>query len=195
MNAPEKSAPAAGSGRPPEGTTLPGDAKPVGALLPPTRSQNLAALVLTIFFLAVIGIGGRALYVHTHRGGAQTPGGMMTGRASGTHDGGGATSATVPAIEINDLRVQFAGVLRNGQSELQIEFKDANGQLVDVGSVKFALDMNMPGMPMHSDAVATGAGGRYRAKLQPQMPGDWNATLNYNGPKGSGRKTFKVAVQ
>ena len=90
---------------------------------------------------------------------------------------------------------EFAGILRNGQSELQIEFKDAKGHLVDVGAVKFVLDMNMPGMPMHSDAVVTGTGARYRAKLQPQMPGDWNATLSCNGPKGSGRKTFRVAVQ
>ena len=86
-------------------------------------------------------------------------------------------------------------MLRKGNSELQIQFKDAKGQLVDVGSVKFALDMDMPGMQMHAGAAIAGSGGRYRAKLEPQMAGDWKATLRYSGPRGSGHKSFPITVQ
>src|SRR5437016_5428650 len=54
---------------------------------------------------------------------------------------------------INDLTANFIareGALRQGNNQVLIEFRDRNGQLVDVGNVKFDMDMNMPGMQMHS---------------------------------------------
>jgi len=42
------------------------------------------------------------------------------------------------------------GSLRQGNNEVLIEFRDRNGQLADVGNVKFDLNMNMPGMQMSS---------------------------------------------
>jgi hypothetical protein len=195
MSVPEDSGTAADSGKLAGGTPAPPESQPEDAIVrPPTWRQNLFALALTVFSLAFVVLGGRGLYLHTHRGGAPAPGGVMTGRGSGG-PGNATTGTGLPVIEINNMRVEFAGALRNGKSELQIEFKDANGQLVDVGSVKFALEMNMPGMQMHSAAVITGSGGHYRAKLQPEMAGDWKATLSYSGPRGSGQKSFTVAVQ
>src|SRR5438046_1062052 len=50
---------------------------------------------------------------------------------------------------VNDLTANFIareGALRQGNNEVLIEFRDRNGQLVDVGNVKFDMDMNMPGM-------------------------------------------------
>ena len=179
------------------GDTLRPD-KPVGEMDPlphPTRKQNLVALGIVLTLLAFMVIGGPILYVHSHRGGAQTPGGMMAGRASSPGGMHGGTGAGWPTVKINDLNAQFAGTLRQGNSEIQIEFKDTKGQLVDVGSVKFGLQMNMPGMPMHSEAVVSGGGGRYKARVQPEMSGDWYATVSYSGPKGSGEKSFKVSVR
>jgi hypothetical protein len=75
-----------------------------------------------------------------------------------------------------------------------MEFKDAQGQLADVGAVKLALGMNMPGMVMHSDAEVTG-GGRYKAKLKPEMAGEWMAKLSYSGPRGSGERSFRVTAK
>jgi hypothetical protein len=83
-------------------------------------------------------------------------------------------------------------------NEILIEFRDSTtGELVDVGKVKFDLDMNMPGMVMHSGATieATGTPGQFRAKLKPDMAGDWMATLRYEGPKGSGSGSFSINVK
>jgi hypothetical protein len=54
----------------------------------------------------------------------------------------------------------------------------------------------MPGMVMHSGSTISPAGGtgRYRAKVKPDMAGDWTAQLNYNGPRGSGDVSFTVSV-
>ena len=63
--------------------------------------------------------------------------------------------------------------------------------------VTFVLDMNMPGMVMHSGSTiaAAGAVGRYRAIIKPDMAGDWTATLNFDGPRGVGEMGFTVNVR
>jgi hypothetical protein len=68
---------------------------------------------------------------------------------------------------------------------------------VDVGTVKFDLDMNMPGMVMHDGSTIqrTGTLGRYRAKVEPEMGGDWMAALHFEGPRGKGQVSFSVNVK
>ena len=83
-------------------------------------------------------------------------------------------------------------------NEIRIQFRDtASGQLVDVGIIKFDLDMNMPGMVMHTSATIqpTGTPGQYRAGIKPEMAGDWTAKLSYQGPRGNGSVSFSVNVK
>jgi hypothetical protein len=63
--------------------------------------------------------------------------------------------------------------------------------------VKFDLDMNMPGMAMHSGSTIEpgDATGRYRARIKPDMAGDWTAQLHYDGPRGSGDINFTINVR
>lgn len=106
-------------------------------------------------------------------------------------------AAPIAMQTVNDLTVNLYGQLRNGPSEVLIEFRDANGQLVDVGEVRFEANMNMPGMQMHSGATVerTKTPGQYRAKIKPDMAGDWMAKLSFNGPRGSGQTTFNLNVK
>ena len=72
----------------------------------------------------------------------------------------------------------------NADNEVQIEFlRDATGQLVDVGTVKLELDMNMPGMVMHSGSTITSTENNgpdtIAPQIKPDMAGDWTATLSY----------------
>ena len=101
---------------------------------------------------------------------------------------------------VNDLTVKFVareGQLRQGDNEVLIEFRDRNGQLVDVGNVKFDLDMNMPGMQMHSGGSIerTNTPGRYRAKFKIDMSGDWNAKISFDGPHGQGQQGFSITAR
>jgi hypothetical protein len=149
---------------------------------PPSRVQNRTALAITISFVVFVVAGG--WYLRTHRAGASSFGGM-----------GGVPSNAWPSKTVNGITIHFSGELRMPASEIQIEFKNAQGQLVDVGAVKLALDMNMPGMVMHGDADVTGGNGRYIAKVKPQMAGGWTAKLTFNGPQGSGETSFSVNVK
>jgi len=110
------------------------------------------------------------------------------------------TSPPLATQTVNDLTVQLSspgGQLKNGDNDVLIEFRDSGGQLVDVGTVKFEANMNMPGMQMHEAAKIQSAGmpGRYRAKIKVGMAGDWNANLSYDGPHGHGETTITLGVK
>jgi hypothetical protein len=101
---------------------------------------------------------------------------------------------------VNDVTASFIareGQLRHGNNEVLIEFRDRNGQLVDVGNVKFDLNMNMPGMQMSSGGTIerTNTPGRYRAKIKIDMSGDWSAQISYDGPRGQGQRSFSLTVK
>jgi uncharacterized protein YfaS (alpha-2-macroglobulin family) len=102
---------------------------------------------------------------------------------------------------VNGLKVLFfesGGGLRMAENDVLIEFRDADsGASVDAGVVKFDLDMNMPGMEMHTGSTVTSAGGigLYRARIQPEMAGDWTAQLKFDGSRGSGEVSFDVNVK
>src|SRR5258708_26341942 len=94
--------------------------------------------------------------------------------------------------------IRSKGQLQNSMNDILIDFRDsASGELVDVGTVKFDLDMNMPGMVMHSGATIepTGTPGQYRAKVKPDMAGGLVANLHYYGPHGAGSTTLLVNVK
>jgi hypothetical protein len=57
--------------------------------------------------------------------------------------------------------------------------------------------MNMPGMVMNSggEVTRTNTAGVYRAKLQPQMGGDWVVKLSWQGPAGEGQVEIPVSVK
>jgi hypothetical protein len=98
---------------------------------------------------------------------------------------------------VGELAISLYGDLHNGQSEVLVRFTDSGGQPKDVGEVKTDLNMNMPGMVMNSggDVTKTSTPGVYRAKLQPQMGGDWVVKLSWQGPAGDGQVEIPVSVK
>ena len=89
------------------------------------------------------------------------------------------------------------GQLRAAANEAFIEFRNASGELVDVGEVKLNLGMNMTGMVMHSGATVTRTDtpGRYRVEITPDMGGDWTANLSFEGVQGPSESSFTVNVK
>ena len=152
---------------------------------PVTRAQKVTAIVLTLSAIVFVLAGG--FYLRTaHRPGAVMP--SAAGSALG-----------MPKVTLNGLTVTFhpPEQLKVGANMLGIEFHDSKGQLIDAGTVSLNLDMNMPGMVMHSAAKVspTGKPGQYRVEIKPEMAGDWMAQLSYNGERGGGKTNFKVTVK
>ena len=103
---------------------------------------------------------------------------------------------------VGSLSVTLAndeGVLRQGQQEFNVTFRDSAGKTVDVGSA--SLNFYMPAMgtmpPMNSAATlkTTSTPGVYQGKADIEMAGEWQAQVAYEGPAGSGKGTLAVTAQ
>jgi len=87
--------------------------------------------------------------------------------------------------------------LKHGKDTLVIEFRSADGTLVDVGDVKGGASMSMSGTPMLGsvDVKRGDQKGQYVADTQLDMAGTWRLTLEWKGPDGPGSVSFSGNVQ
>ena len=115
--------------------------------------------------------------------------------------GGSAGEKEIKSGKVGSLTVTLAnadGVLRRGQQELTVTFKDASGKAVDVGSASLNFYMPMGTMPAMNDAATlttTSAPGVYQGRVNLQMGGEWQAQVAYEGPAGTGKGSFPVTAQ
>jgi hypothetical protein len=122
--------------------------------------------------------------------------------ASAACGAGGGGSKEIKGGKVGDMTVTLAnsdGVLRNGDSELTVTFKDSAGKPADVGSASLYFYMpamgSMPAMNDPATLTTTSEPGVYRAKVKLQMAGEWQARLAYEGPRGAGKGSFAVTAQ
>ncbi len=120
---------------------------------------------------------------------------------SGCGSGGGGLKE-IKSGSVGEMNVTLAnadGVLRHGDAELTVTFRDSTGKAVDVGSASLYFYMPAMGsMAAMNDAATlttTNEPGVYRAKVKIEMPGEWQARLAYEGPRGEGRGSFPVTAQ
>jgi hypothetical protein len=116
--------------------------------------------------------------------------------------GGGGEAKQFASGKVGNMTVTLAspdGVLRHGDQELTVTFKDASGKPVDVGAA--SLNFHMPAMstmPVMNDPATlttTSTPGVYHGKVKLEMTGEWQAQVAYEGPAGSGKGSFPVMAQ
>ncbi len=102
----------------------------------------------------------------------------------------------------NNLTVALSnedGVLKHGEEEFFLIFKDASGNTVDVGAVGLTFHMQamgtMPVMNNPTSFTTTGTPGVYRGKTNIELAGEWQAQITYEGPKGAGKTSIPVAAR
>lgn len=119
---------------------------------------------------------------------------------SGNSTDAGKTIKSAPVG--NNMTVTLSnkdGVLKHGDEEFMLTFKDASGKPVDVGAV--ALSFYMPAMGTMSamtdpaSFTTTSAPGVYRGKAKIESAGEWQVQLSYEGPAGTGKTSFPVLAQ
>lgn len=117
--------------------------------------------------------------------------------------GGGATDAgltEIQRVKSGDLDIVLLsedGALNQGKEAFVIEFRKADGTLVDAGTVTTSANMPMPGMTMPGSVQVESAGvpGRYRANGDFGMAGGWQMKVEWSGPAGQGSVSFDGTVQ
>jgi len=87
--------------------------------------------------------------------------------------------------------------IRHGKDTFVVEFKSADGSLVDVGTVRASASMPMAGAPMFGsiDLQRTGVPGRYTATSDFSMAGTWRLNVEWDGPAGRGSVNLSGTVQ
>lgn len=87
--------------------------------------------------------------------------------------------------------------LKQGKGSFVLEFRDAGGNLVDVGNVMVGASMPMPGMaPMFGESTVTPSAtkGRYDVASDLGMAGTWRLTIAWEGPAGKGSASLPGSV-
>ena len=89
------------------------------------------------------------------------------------------------------------GALSQGKSAFVLEFRTADGQMADVGTVKVNATMAMPGMSTMFGESAVAAGdikGRYQVTSDFSMAGAWRLSVEWDGPAGRGTAVIPGTV-
>jgi hypothetical protein len=87
--------------------------------------------------------------------------------------------------------------LKQGKGSFVLEFRDAGGNLVDVGTVMVGASMPMPGMaPMFGESTVTPSAtkGRYDVASDLAMAGTWRLQVAWDGPAGKGSASMPGSV-
>jgi len=110
------------------------------------------------------------------------------------------TGQVVQQVTASGVQISLlspSGTLRQGRNAFTIEFRSADGRLVDAGSVRASGNMAMPGMAMSSglQVKRTEVAGRYQATAEFGMAGAWHLAIEWDGPVGRGLVNFEGAVQ
>ena len=95
----------------------------------------------------------------------------------------------VHAGALDVVLLSASGGLKQGKGSFILEFRGADGQLVDVGTVNVNATMVMAGMaPMLGQTTInpTSTKGRYEVASDLNMAGSWRFTVEWNGPAGQG---------
>jgi nitrogen fixation protein FixH len=117
----------------------------------------------------------------------------------GSSSGEGKVIKSTNADGITIALLSPTGELRSGDNELTLSFTDASGKPVEMSAA--SLNFHMPAMgsmaEMNDQATltTTSTPGKFHARVQIEMPGTWEAQINYQGPRGSGRATMTVIAK
>lgn len=115
----------------------------------------------------------------------------------GAGDSGLKEVQRVKSGELDIVLLADDGSLNQGKEAFVIEFRKADGSLVDAGTVTTTANMPMPGMTMPGNVqtARSDVTGRYRSTGDFGMAGGWQMKIDWNGPAGKGSVSFDGTVQ
>jgi hypothetical protein len=108
----------------------------------------------------------------------------------------------IKSAKAGDMTVTLAnatGELKNGENEVMVTFTDAAGKPVDVGAASLNFHMaamgSMAEMNDRATLTTTETPGKYRAQVNIEMAGTWEAQVKYQGAHGTGQATMNVQAK
>jgi hypothetical protein len=122
--------------------------------------------------------------------------------ACGSTTSSSSQETVIKSTKAGNLTIALAGQsgeLKSGENDVILSFADPSGKTVDVGAASLKFHMPAMGsMAEMNDAAAlttTETPGKYRAKLNIEVRGTWEALVVYEGPSGNGKASMTVNVK
>jgi hypothetical protein len=116
--------------------------------------------------------------------------------------GTSSSEKVIKSTQAGNLTVTLSsstGELKSGENDLILSFTDSSGKPVDVGAVSLKFHMPAMGsMAEMNDAATlttTNTPGKYHAKVEIEVDGTWEASINYQGPQGTGQARMTVQAK
>lgn len=116
----------------------------------------------------------------------------------GSADGG----KVIKSAKSSDMTITLSnstGELKSGDNELMVTFTDAEGKPVDVGAASLNIHMAAMGamaeMNNKATLTTTETPGKYRAQVNIEMAGTWEAQVKYQGAHGTGQTSMAVQAK
>ena len=100
--------------------------------------------------------------------------------------------------ELDVVLLSQRDIVRQGRDSFVLEFRRADGTLVDVGTVRVNASMPMAGMaPMFGGAEIRTADtkGRYIVNTNLSMAGSWRFGVDWDGNAGKGSTSFSTTIR
>jgi hypothetical protein len=118
----------------------------------------------------------------------------------GTGPSGG--EQVIKSTKSADLTITLSsstGELKNGENELMVTFTDASGKPVDAGAASLNFHMAAMGamaeMNDRATLTTTDTPGKYRAQVNLEVAGTWEAQVKYQGQHGTGQVSMTVQAK
>jgi hypothetical protein len=116
-----------------------------------------------------------------------------------------ATSAadkTIKSTTSGDTTIAISsasGEARSGENDLVLSFTDPSGKFIDVPAASLKFYMPAMGAMAEMNDVATltttDSPGRFKVRVNIEVPGSWEAIISYQGSRGTERATMTVTAK
>jgi YtkA-like len=118
------------------------------------------------------------------------------------HGVNSSSEKVIKSVKSGELTITLSnstGELKNGENDLMITFFDTAGKPVDVGAASLNFHMaamgSMAEMNDRATLTTTETPGKYRAQVNIEMAGSWEAQVKYQGQRGTGREAMTVQAK
>jgi len=118
---------------------------------------------------------------------------------SGPSNNPSGNEKTIKSTKSGDMTISLSnssGEMRSGENEVMLSFANASAKPIDVTAASLKFHMPAMGSMAEMNDVATltttGTPGKFRAVVNFEVAGTWEAMISFQGPRGTEQATMTV---
>lgn len=121
---------------------------------------------------------------------------------SGPSNNASSNEKTIRSVNSGAITISLSSVsgeIKTGENEVMLSFSDASGKPVDMPAASLKFHMPAMGAMAEMNDVATltttDTLGRFRARVNIEVAGTWEAMISFQGSRGTEKATMSVNAE